>query len=107
MTAPKPLPDALLADYKKPEDLVGEESLPKQLTRSWSNEPLLSSLPMVHSLCPPAHDHALVSKILSKKLVLSAPSFQGVSSIVIASILNIVPDICIPFGTGTMNRPKA
>jgi len=37
MTARKPLPvdliDALLADYKKPEDLIGEEGLLKQLTK--------------------------------------------------------------------------
>ena len=38
MTARKPLPvdliDALLADYKKPEDLIGEEGLLKQLTKA-------------------------------------------------------------------------
>ena len=37
MTARKPLPvdliDALLADYKKPEDLIGESGLLKQLTK--------------------------------------------------------------------------
>jgi putative transposase len=37
MTARKPLPvdliDALLADYKKPEDLIGEAGLLKQLTK--------------------------------------------------------------------------
>ena len=38
MTAPKPLPtgliDSLLADYKKPEDLIGEHGLLKQLTKA-------------------------------------------------------------------------
>ena len=38
MTAHKPLPVdliyALLADYKKPEDLIGEEGLLKQLTKA-------------------------------------------------------------------------
>ena len=38
MTTRKPLPvdliDALLADYKKPEDLIGEEGLLKQLTKA-------------------------------------------------------------------------
>jgi len=38
MTTPKPLPtdliDSLLADYKKPEDLIGEHSLLKQLTKA-------------------------------------------------------------------------
>jgi putative transposase len=38
MTARKPLPvdliDALLAVYKKPEDLIGEEGLLKQLTKA-------------------------------------------------------------------------
>jgi putative transposase len=38
MTARKSLPvdliDALLADYKKPEDLIGEEGLLKQLTKA-------------------------------------------------------------------------
>ncbi|MGZ0020045.1 IS256 family transposase [Nitrosomonas sp. wSCUT-2] len=38
MTTPKPLPtgliDSLLADYKKPEDLIGEHGLLKQLTKA-------------------------------------------------------------------------
>ena len=38
MTTPKPLPtgliDSLLADYKKPEDLIGENGLLKQLTKA-------------------------------------------------------------------------
>lgn len=38
MTTPKPLPtdliDSLLADYKKPEDLIGEDGLLKQLTKA-------------------------------------------------------------------------
>lgn len=38
MAARKPLPvdliDALLADYKRPEDLIGEECLFKQLTKA-------------------------------------------------------------------------
>ena len=38
MTIPKPLPtdliDSLLADYKKPEDLIGEHGLLKQLTKA-------------------------------------------------------------------------
>ena len=38
MTTPKPLPagsiDSLLADYKKPEDLIGEHGLLKQLTKT-------------------------------------------------------------------------
>lgn len=38
MTTPKPLPtdliDCLLADYKKPEDLIGEHGLLKQLTKA-------------------------------------------------------------------------
>ena len=38
MTTPKSLPidliDSLLADYKKPEDLIGEHGLHKQLTKA-------------------------------------------------------------------------
>ncbi len=38
MATPKPLPtgliDSLLADYKKPEDLIGEHGLLKQLTKA-------------------------------------------------------------------------
>ena len=38
MTTPKSLPtnliDSLLADYKKPEDLIGEHGLLKQLTKA-------------------------------------------------------------------------
>ena len=38
MTTPKPLPidliDCLLADYKKPEDLIGENGFLRQLTKA-------------------------------------------------------------------------
>ena len=33
---PKELLDSLLADYRKPEDLIGENGLLKQLTSCWS-----------------------------------------------------------------------
>lgn len=33
MTIPKDLLDALMKDYKKPEDLIGESGLLKQLTK--------------------------------------------------------------------------
>lgn len=48
MAARKPLPvdliDALLADYKKPDDLICEEGLLKQLTKPSSNEPSMPRL---------------------------------------------------------------
>ena len=48
MTVRKPLPvdliDALLADYKKPEDLIGEEGLLKQLTKALVERALSSLL---------------------------------------------------------------
>lgn len=37
---PKELPDSLLADYRKPEDLIGEHGLHKQLTKLLIEEAL-------------------------------------------------------------------
>ena len=41
---PEELLSGLLANYKKPEDLIGENGLLKQLTNScWSSEPWMPS----------------------------------------------------------------
>ena len=36
---PEELLSGLLANYQKPEDLIGENGLLKQLTSCWSSEP--------------------------------------------------------------------
>ena len=48
MTVPKALPadliDSLLSDYKKPEDLIGDHGLLKQLTKAFVEWELLAEM---------------------------------------------------------------
>ena len=50
-TVPEELMASLLADYKKPEDLIGEYSLPRKLTRLLVEKALDAAHPIVYFQC--------------------------------------------------------